>query len=55
MNVLNSYQNLVSKVSPENGEQVLSDYEINIPKESFNIDPQNVIKMLSELGELEQA
>lgn len=48
VNVLNSYQNLVSKVSPENGEQVLSDYEINIPKESFNIDPQNVIKMLSE-------
>mmetsp|Transcript_5788 Transcript_5788/g.6983 ORF Transcript_5788/g.6983 Transcript_5788/m.6983 type:complete len:779 (-) Transcript_5788:965-3301(-) len=58
VNVLDAYQDLVSKIPPENSEQVLSDYEIHIPKESFNIDPQEVIKTMSEkedLNKLESA
>lgn len=52
INVLQSHLDLVSNVSPENSDQGLSDYEINIPQELFTVDPQTVIESMTQQGKL---
>lgn len=54
VNVLKSYQSLVSKISPENSNQVLSDYEIKIPEELFDVDPQEIVKSMSGKKDLDK-
>lgn len=46
VNVLDSYNELVSLVTPKNGDEVLMGYEITIPQEEFKVDPHAIIKSM---------
>lgn len=52
INVLSAYNDLVSLLAPVNGDEILNNYEISISQDSFNVNPDDIIKSMESKDNL---